>query len=118
MQCLSVPLMISTQPGNAPDCVSSTVWAKTVGVNTLKTKIATVSLFTTQSSTSSLHKSVLTETRRQAAVIVDGIPGELYSLELAPGSFIEATNGAKKEIKSGSKAGFVVSKLPRYSITG
>lgn len=38
-KCLSVPLMISMQPG---DSFCSTVWAKTVGVNTLKIR-ATVS---------------------------------------------------------------------------
>jgi len=44
-KCLSVPLMISTQPGNS---FCSTVWAKTVGVNTRTMRRATVSHFMTQ----------------------------------------------------------------------
>jgi TonB family protein len=50
----------------------------------------------------------LLQYRDYSAVVVDGIPGELYSLELAPSSFIEAANGAGRGIKSASKAGFVV----------
>ena len=42
------------------------------------------------------------------AIVVDGIPDELYSLELTPGSFIEPASGVGIEIKSTSKAGFVV----------
>jgi len=59
-----------------------------------------------------------------AAVVADGISDELYSLELAPGSYIEPANGSAREIKSASKAGFVIkvpearppSDLPRVAV--
>src|SRR5215469_1574748 len=50
----------------------------------------------------------LLQYRDYSTVVVDGIPNELYSLELSPGSFIEPAKGAGKGIKSASKAGFVV----------
>ena len=50
----------------------------------------------------------LLQYRDYSAVAVDGVPGELYSLELAPADFLEPANGAGKGIKSASKAGFVI----------
>ena len=50
----------------------------------------------------------LLQYRDYSAIVVDGIPDELYSLELTPGSFIEPASGVGIEIKSTSKAGFVV----------
>jgi hypothetical protein len=46
--------------------------------------------------------------RDYSAVAIDGVAGEIYSLEFAPSDFIQPTDAGGKAPKGAARAGFVV----------